>query len=471
MNDLRTLLWPTADSDGSDGHDARSSSNSASLQALVGASQRESTAPISSATLRELVGESAAVSSSPIRDLSLLVGSSVERPSETSSAPALAALVGAPEAAAPAAPPLDLSVLVGKPAQQKFDSDGWQAPELAQVGARPIFGGRRRAGAVNYLSIAAATIAVVALVATTSFAVIQRATANPADDAMISLREREAELTNETKVLQTAADLYEGSVEEAVSLAETSAPVLAGLTGRVDGAPLGAAEAARVALANVASSAVEVSVPDYERGQIDEKDLASVGKAIDGVRLAREALPALIADARDARSAVVSALAAYRAELSSLGTAIESEAAKIVSANDSAASSFRTAVTDAAARIVTSQRAGGDGLPDMPAYVTAVDALRAENSRVVAIEEAEREAAPTRPSNPGGGTDGDSGGSSDPGTPSDPQPSPPAPSPDPEPSPEPSPPAPSPDPEPSPEPSQPSNPDPEPTAPAEGGDA
>ncbi|KTR94098.1 hypothetical protein NS220_10430, partial [Microbacterium testaceum] len=132
---------------------------------------------------------------------------------------------------------------------------------------------------------------------------------------------------------------------------------------------------------------------------------------------------------------------------------------------------FRTAVTDAAARIVSAQQAGGDGLSDMPAYAVAVDALRVENARVVALEEAEREATPNRPTNPNGGTgnggDPDSN-TSDPGTPS-PEPSQPAPSPDPEPSPEPTQPEPTPDPEP--QPTEPTIPIPEPTTPIEGGTA
>jgi len=469
MTDLRTLLWPSTEPGATDKGSGGPAKGSETLRALVGASDRQTEPAASTETLRGLVGEAAELSAYEPRDLSVLIGSSDEPTSKPTAMSALAALVGDRESQDRAAASLDLSALMGTPARPIVDIDGWQAPELAQVGGRPLFGGRRKAGAVNYLSVAAAALAVVALVATTSFAVIQRATANPADDAMISLREREAELANETKVLQTAVDLYEGSVEEAASLAETSAPVVAGLTGRVDGAVLGSVETARATLATAAASAMAVSVPAYQRAQIDEKNLADVGKAIDSVRLAREELPALVASARDARSSIVSALAGYRAELLSLGTAIESEAAKLVAENDSAGSSFRTAVTDAAARVLTSQRAGGDGLADMPAYAVAVDALRAENARIIALEEAEREATPTRPTNPNGGTDSGrdpDSNNSDPGTPS-PEPSQPAPSPDPEPSPEPT----QPEPTPEPEPTEPSVPNPDPSAPIEGGTA
>jgi len=451
MNDLATLFGPDTDFDENSKPTKEPAEVSAELRALVGS-------PPLSAHLRSSGGSA---------NLKALVGGS-EPIGRDAVAADLKALLGERRDAAPSAAQLDLSL---SPRSDGFTADekGWRAPELAQVGKRPLFGGRRRAGAINYLSVAAAVVAVVALVGAVSLAVVQRATANPADDAMFSLREREAELANETKVLQTAADLYDDSVEEAAALAEVSAPIVAGLAGRVDGAALVPVENARAALAAATASSTAVRVPIYQRGQIDEKDLAQVGNAIDSVRLARDEIPALIASARDARSTVVSALAGYRTQLVSLGAAIESEATKLVAENDSAGSSFRTAVTDAAARVVASQQAGGDGLGDMPVYAAAVDALRAENARVVALEEAEREAARDRPTNPNGGNgsnrDPDSN-SSDPGTPS-PQPSQPAPSPDPEPSPEPSQPEPTPDPEPT----EPSLPNPDPTAPIEGGTA
>ncbi|MEV7768919.1 hypothetical protein [Microbacterium sp. NPDC086615] len=466
MNDLRTLLWSTVERDGAESSKSVPSPDSASLKALVGVTTQNVPSG-STRTIRELVGASSTASSSAVPDLSDLVGP--PRASETATTADLTALVGARETSGRAGARLDLSKLIESSADLRGADEGWRAPDLAQAGRRPLFGGRRKAGAVNYMSVAVAALAVIALVGTASFAVVQRATANPADAAMISLREREAELANETKVLQTAVDLYAGSIADAASLAETSAPVLAGLQGRVDAAALASAESARLALLQKATPTAPVAVPVYARDQIDEQSFDQVGKAIDDVRLARETLPPLVAKARDARSTVVSALDEYRSALASVGTAIQAEAEKLVAENDSAGSSFRSAVTDAAARIVTAQRSGGDGLSDMPAYAAAVDALRAENARVVALEEAEREATPNRPSNPNGGTDSGGGSdSSEPGAPS-PEPSQPAPSPDPEPSPEPTQPEPTPDPEP--EPTEPSIPNPDPTAPIEGGTA
>lgn len=427
MNDLRKLVGSSPDSDGNARPEVEATTDVAALRNLVGASATVTRDPYlasEASQLRALVGDSMSTSSTPsLHDLTALTGDSAAVPSPESRE-ALAALVGGARPASSPDSRAALSALVGAGGKSAEDA-GWQAPELAQVGKRPLFGGRRKAGAVNYLSVAAAVVAVLAIVGTASFAVVQRATANPADDAMISLREREAELANDTKVLQTAADLYDASVMEAASLAQASESVFVALQGRVDGAALGAAESARGTLLQASATAAPVSIPEYQRASIDEKSLADVGKAIDGVRLARESLPTLITDARDARSQITAAVSSFKAELATLGSAIKSEADKLVVENDSATQSFRAAVTDAAGRVTAAQQAGGDGLAEMPVYAAAVDALRAENQRVLALEEAERERTPTQqPSrNPGSGGSNTGGGSTNPSPAPSPSPS------------------------------------------------
>lgn len=418
MNDLRSLVGSSTESDG----DARSAlhlrADTAALRDLVGGSAAVSAvkqADLDSFQLRALVGVGSPVSlSSRSQDFSELTGGSRAGWAPESRSE-LSALIGASQTESSVESRAALSALVGAGGKAAEDA-GWQAPELARAGKRPIFEGRRRSGAVNYLSVAAAVVAVLAIVGTASFAVVQRATANPADDAMVSLREREAELANDTKVLQTAADLYDASVTEASSLAQASESVLVALQGRVDGTALGAAESARGTLLQASATAAPVSIPEYQRASIDEKSLADVGKAIDGVRLARESLPTLITDARDARSQITAAVSAFKSELAALGSAIKSEADKLVVENDSAAQTFRSAVTDAAARVTAAQQAGADGLAEMPAYAAAVDALRAENQRVLALEEAERERTPTQQPTrkPGSGGSNTGGGATNP---------------------------------------------------------
>jgi hypothetical protein len=395
MDDLSPLLGTVGPKRG-ERSVRQQASDTAALRTLVGPSSEdpEPTVPEVPGALANLIGPAQASVDPSLSDH-------------------LRGLTGGPKVDVRSASSQDLSALVGERGKGAVD-DGWLAPELAKAGKRPLFGGRRRSGAVNYLSVAAAVLAVVAIVGTVSLALVQRATANPADDAMVSLREREAELANDTNVLQTAADLYVASVAEAVQLGESSAPVLSGLQNRVDAVPLTAAEASRTALLAAAGAAEPVSIPAYSREPMDEKSLADVGEAIDRVRLARDSLPALITDARDARSEITSAIGSFRDALRAVGAAIQAEAEKIVSTNDSAAQSFRDAVVNAAARVTTTQRAGGDGLAEMPAYVAAVDALRAENQRILALEEAERESVPARPAprSPGSGSGGTNPGGS-----------------------------------------------------------
>ncbi len=276
-------------------------------------------------------------------------------------------------------------------------TSGWSAPENAQVGRRPVFGTRRRQGSVNFISVAVATLAVLALAGTTTFAVVQRATANPADGAMESLREQEAELQNTTAVLQTSADLYTGSLAEAAALVDGGAELSPVLQGRVDQAALESTDAARVALAEVISTPVSVAIPTYVRDEIDEKSLADVGRAIDDVRAAKGAFPPLVDAARAARATVVSGMDAYRAALLNLGAVIETEAPKQREANDAAPEGFRSAVTDAAAAVRGAQVAGGNGVSEMRAYAQAVDALRTENQRILLLRQAEADAEQESP--------------------------------------------------------------------------
>ena len=241
----------------------------------------------------------------------------------------------------------------------------------------------RGASAGQIVNVIAASIAITLLVATAGLAVIQRATANPADEALGSLRIDEAALVNDTNMLATAVRLYMQTASDARSLSEASLPVLNGLVGKVDPVPLAAAETARAALADASTNVVSISVPAYARGSIDEDSLADVGKAIDKVRRAREALPAQVAQAREARGDVSALDTAFRTALGDLGVAIRTGADTQVAENMEAARSFRIAVLDAADRVGLAQDAGGDGLAEMSAYSAAVGALRAENSRVL----------------------------------------------------------------------------------------
>ncbi|ONI66631.1 hypothetical protein CSIV_01155 [Microbacterium sp. CSI-V] len=276
----------------------------------------------------------------------------------------------------------ELADLVGA-AMPRSDDRGWMAPELAEAGRRPRFPRGGRGGSVGAFSIVVAIAAVAMLAGTTTFALVQRATANPAVEAMDGLREREAELRNEIKGLQTSSDLLTAVIEDAQAVSQSAAGVLPSLRGRVEDAPLDAADSARTTLDSTVASVPTVVVPDYQRGAVDEQSLQAVGHALDEVRRERDALPALIAQVRTSRSGVTSALDDLRARLRDLGASIETAAQSVVQSEDAAGESFRLAVIDAVSEVRAAQQTGSDGLTEMAAFVAAVDALTAENTRVL----------------------------------------------------------------------------------------
>jgi hypothetical protein len=276
-------------------------------------------------------------------------------------------------------------------------------------GGAPQSATRRGAGVGGIANAVAAAVAISLVIATATFAVVNRATANPADEAMMSLSEDEASLLNESHTLSTALGIYTQTVSDAGALSESSHGVLDGLEGKVDAATLAAAQSSRASLAAALVRPVVIDVPAYSRGSINERSLADVGKAIDRVRRIRETLPALLAQTRDARGEVTALQTSFRDALRNLGAAIESGAGKMVAENTEADASFRTAVSDAAAQVSSAQESGSDGLAEMSAYSAALDALRAENQRIVALfagedEEQQQSAATerrtTRPDSP-----------------------------------------------------------------------
>lgn len=355
--------------------------------------------------------------------LSDLVGTpEVEHGSpRASSAPSLRALVGdAPEAAHTSAVDLgdgaggsrvssgsrasgrDLSTLVARGATHATEG-GWATPESATVGQRRLFNGVPRVTGFTLLSSAVAVAAVLSVVVVASLAIHQRMTVSPAHEAMLSLVQSEAQLENETKVLETAAVLFDASAKQAMSLTEAAAPVLAGVEVEVDPTVWGSADASRNVLSTLAATPLPVNMRPYERPSFDETSLAEVGAAIEQVRLARAALPEEISEVRVARETLVTALNDFRARLRDVAIGLESGAISNADANRAAASSFRVAVTDAADRLRVAVDLGGNALAEMSAYKAALDELRAENSRVLGLRASTGADAPRTSVPPTGG--------------------------------------------------------------------
>ncbi|SIR78370.1 hypothetical protein [Microbacterium sp. RURRCA19A] len=277
----------------------------------------------------------------------------------------------------------------------------WLSPDQARAGSRALLDPTRRGRLGNWLSVSVAVLAAVALVTVTGFALVQRATSNPAVEAMVSLREREAELRNDLQTLRTAAGFYEDAVAEGVRLSDLATPIFASLAGKMDAGPLQAAEQQRARLASAVATPQVVVIPEYERPKINESSLASVGKALDAVRKVRDMIPSRIEAVRDARSSLASALGDFRSSLRDVGSNIESVAVAQTESNAAADEGFRTAVRDAVSKLREVQLAGGDGLADISAYAEALNSLRAENARELGTSGTTSQ--PSRNSSSGGG--------------------------------------------------------------------
>lgn len=393
MFDLSALFPPRERTN----DDARSSHDAtAALGRMVGAAQDTASRVRAPSTVEDLarrVGpheqRRADVS---IADLSRLVG---ERPIGARSRPA-----DSTDASAA------LAQRVGD--TEFVDERGWQAPEMAQPARRPLLNGRRAFGSVNLLSLAVAVVAVALLCGSAALAVVQRVTSDPAAEAMTSLREREAELQNETQVLATARGLYTAARTDASDLAEAVGDVIAELDGVVDQAALQSIDRARASVVAELAGLPSIAVPEYGRMPIDQGSVAEVAVAIDKARAAKDALGPLISDARGARTEVVASWEALKGELRAADSAVDAAAAKAIGSNSAAADVFRSAVTDAATRVRVAHEGGGDGVTELSEFASAVKALRDENQRVLDLERSGT-GAPVRrsPSVPGGSTGGD----------------------------------------------------------------
>ncbi|MBT9606340.1 hypothetical protein [Microbacterium sp.] len=235
---------------------------------------------------------------------------------------------------------------------------------------------------MNFLSVAVAVLAILMLLGVGSFALVQRATANPADSAMASLREREAELANEISRAQTAAELYEASREQAAASASAAADVLESLDGTIEPETLAAAQAARLSLERVASTPIDASVPKYTRATIGEKSFQQVARAINTAQGLQDSLPELMTEVRRARADVMAASAEFNASMRKVAASLERIATARLS--DTAASApFLDAVSAATARVRDAQGAGGDGLTQIRDLVSALEALTSESERVL----------------------------------------------------------------------------------------
>jgi peptidoglycan DL-endopeptidase CwlO len=300
-------------------------------------------------------------------------------------------------AAAPSADARRLRALVGDPVPAMNDAP--MAPvELARPGRRPLrfrrVGDPRR----DWISRGVAVVAVLAVVGIVGVAGYQQLSRNPADEVAANLREQEAELQNAALTLDTSTALLESTVEAAEARVTTITPALTTLADKTDASVWQPAEAARAALAVAVDDTAVPALPEaYERPSVDVSTLEGVARALDVVTASQLAIDELLAQVRAERGRLAAAVERFDEAVSGLGATVPDAAELAVAENSLASATFRDAVTTAAERVVADQRTGDLGVNALLAYAAAVDALRAEHTRVDNLPQTAPSPAPVRP--------------------------------------------------------------------------
>ncbi|GAT72192.1 hypothetical protein MHM582_0665 [Microbacterium sp. HM58-2] len=299
-------------------------------------------------------------------------------------------------------------------AEAKADPSPALAWEPAATGKRP----RRR---MDVLSAAAASLAIAALAVAGIVAGVQTANADPAGDAMQSLRADEESIRSAESALTATHERLRTGLE----------------TGAADAATLRAAvDAAREAPApwlgwNATADVLDPALADeilaeidrhtaalqsvvladlpapYEQRDLDADSLEEVGSAIGAAQEHLDVLDATTEALRETRADVDSIDTAHAGALEALSARFAESGAALVEKYENADIELQEAVTAAAAAVVTSKLQGEAGTAAVTAYRDAVVALMADEP----VEE-ER----PRTSNPGTGTETTEPGTADPGT-------------------------------------------------------
>lgn len=261
----------------------------------------------------------------------------------------------------------------------------------APRGAKKPIRARRSRGRRDWMSIGAASLAVVSVVTASTLVGISVASASPASEAVGTLTANEAVLANSIERVNSGISALEQTRTNAKTDAEALAAPLAAL-GQIAQLPsLGPAEAARQALlTEIDRVPMPQPVAAYRRPAIDGDSLESVGTAIDVVdsrTREAQAVSSQLSDLRDSLDKTVrpldEAVAAVAGELPSLATTLVTE-------NELAEETLRTNVTTLAARVGTvDTHSSPSAISD---FVNAVTLLRA-GQRAAQIDLEEREAA------------------------------------------------------------------------------
>ena len=302
------------------------------------------------------------------------------RPAPAVSSESLAALFPSQPAARPATaqPPADdvraLQAVVGG-----------RGPALPGGGPIAVPKRIRRAGdRRDWLSIIVAVVAVVAMVVTAVVAWVAVSSATPEADALRTLSQTEAVLSNDIQSVGAGIERLSAARDASLAHAAALEPALAGLEDAdgVDEKALGTAQQAQADYAAaLAAIAVPEPLPAYVRPPVDEESLASIGAAIDGVTARSGEVADAAGVVADLESQLGAVDATFAAAMATFAATFPPQAKTIVDDSPDAEQSFRDAVTDAAEAVSAGALATPESAATLTAYTEAVEELTADQAR------------------------------------------------------------------------------------------
>lgn len=242
-------------------------------------------------------------------------------------------------------------------------------------GAKKPIRARRSRGRRDWLSIGAATLAVVSVVSASTMVGISVASASPATDALNTLTANEAVLANDIQRVNNSIATLEQSRQNAKAEAEALAAPLAGLAELGDIPAVATTEAARQTfLAEIETVEMPETVAAYRRPAIDGDSLESVGTAIDFVDSRTREAQTASSELDDIRRTLDQTVAPLDDAVAALGRDLPALATTLVEDNDLADETLRTNVTTLAARV--SQVDTTTAPSAISEFLSAVTALR-----------------------------------------------------------------------------------------------
>jgi hypothetical protein len=304
---------------------------------------------------------------------------------------------------------------------------------------------RRVARRLDWMTVVAGSLAVVAVAVASTLTAVQIATASPVSDALVLLESDEETLSSAEQSLSFSRDRVAQQIDTGERRAAALQANLAVLTPETDETPFVGPDAlaALTAAAATYQGALDAvtlpeALPAWNSAKTDEDSLTSVAAALDEVQERAVLVEASAADLRGVRTAVENADESFAVALDTFAAAVGGGLQTELDASPDPEQALRDAVQAASARAVAVDLTSPEGAAALRAYVDSVRALRTDQLRTaVALEEESSQngtwfpgqqnksptpTEPTQPMNPGTGTpDSGNPGPTDPG-PTDPEP-------------------------------------------------